>query len=640
MRNTSICVVLSGGLAAGALAIEPSTEEAVARGVVYVMGGGGLQGYGCAFVDLDADGDPDIVIVGADDGTVGIFENDGTGHFTDRSAGSGIPNLGNASAIAAADYNNDGLTDLYLTQWIGANRLLRNEGGFTFTEVGFLAGVQDSNGLTKGASWGDYDGDHWPDLYVCNYTGQSTNKLYRNVGNGTFQSVGGGLNVDDPFAGFQSVWTDYDRDGDVDLYLSNDKGYQPTRGPNQLWRNDGGVFTNVSDSSGAGVAIDSMGVACGDFDNNRFPDFYLTNIPGCGDGLCGLNNPLLLNQDGVTFLELGGAWGVDNPLFSWGSIFYDYDNDGNLDLYVNNTTVPNTLYQNPGAPACQEIGGVAAVGGNDENSYSSAVADIDGDGDLDLLINNLQSQVQLFVNHEGTLRNWVRFRVIGRDRNRDAIGACVDTRVGLTWRMREILGGGNGYLGQNELVTHVGLDDAPSVDEVIVSWPGGSPVRTLTNVPANETWTLYPPERLGDADGDEAVDLDDFLVYAPCHGQPVSPGCEMMDFDGDSDIDDVDFAAFMVVYGEAPDCNDNGTNDLEEILLDRGLDVNGDGVIDACCPADITLDGNVGFGDILAVIGAWGPCTGCRADLDGSGDVGFGDILVIIGSWGSCVPGG
>ncbi|MCP3903402.1 MAG: CRTAC1 family protein [Planctomycetes bacterium] len=629
------CVgILATGIAGVALAVVPSTEEASDRGVTYVMGGGGLAGYGCGFADLDADGDPDIVIVivGAADGRVGIYENDGTGHFADHSLTSGVPLLTNASALALADYDDDGLVDLYLTQWSAPNVLMHNEGGFFFTDVSAFAGVND-NGLSKGACWGDYDGDRWLDLYVCNYAGPTPNRLYRNVGNGTFQSVEGTQGVNDPHLGFQAVWSDYDRDGDVDLYLSNDKGYQKIWGPNQLWRNDAGTLANASSGSGADIALDSMGLACGDFDGNRWPDFYLTNVPGGG----GMNNPLLLNQDGKLFGENGLSWGVDNPWVSWGTIFYDFDNNGFLDLYVNNTIDPNTLYLNSGAPTCLEVGAGAAVAGPSSNSYSSAVADVDGDGDLDLLLNNLEDPVALYINHEGDLRGSIRYRVVGVTRNSGAVGACVDTRIGTSWKMRELLAGGNSYLGQNELLVHVGAGSATTADEVVVSWPGGAPTRTLTNLPTDATWTLYPPARLGDADDDGDVDLDDFHAFAACHGLPFAPGCEIMDLDGDADVDDDDFDAFLLIYGlPLADCNDNGTVDLEEILIDPGLDVNGDGVIDACCPADLNLDGDVGFGDILAVIGAWGPCAACPEDLDGSGDVGFGDILAVIGAWGPC----
>ena len=128
----------------------------------------------------------------------------------------------------------------------------------------------------------------------------------------------------------------------------------------------------------------------------------------------------------------------------------------------------------------------------------------------------------------------------------------MDTRAGDTWWFREILAGGNGYLGQNELTVHVGLGDATTVDEVVASWPGGQTTRILTNLPSDNLWTLYPPERLGDFDGDGTIDLTDFAHFLECVSGAVQgtlePGCEMMDFDGDGDVDLPDFGGFEAVF--------------------------------------------------------------------------------------------
>jgi hypothetical protein len=275
--------------------------------------------------------------------------------------------------------------------------------------------------------------------------------------------------------------------------------------------------------------------------------------------------------------------GVENPITSWGAIFFDFDNDGHQDLYVNNMWEANTLYHNQGTFPAAEIAAAAGVAASTGASFSSAVADVDSDGDVDLLVNNHGSNVELFINNEGQKRRWIRYRVLGRGHNVFAVGANVNTRVGNFWQLREILAGGNGYLGQNELIVHVGLGDAPVVDEVVVTWPGGSPTRTLTNLPSNEVWTLYPPEHLGDADGDGSVVIGDYLGFTDCYDRPVAPGCEMMDFDGNSMIEMNDFAAFLEVYHDVPaDCNTNGILDLQEILLEAGLDQDADGVLDTC----------------------------------------------------------
>jgi len=590
--------------------ISPFTEEAATRGLVYTMQdypqADGYLGFGCAFADLDGDGDADAVIVGASGGQVGLFENDGTGHFTDRSSASGLPSLVEASAIAAGDVDGDGDLDLYLTQLGEANVLALNEGGFTFSDASVAAGVADV-GAGKGAAFGDFDDDGWLDLYVTNYNGivpgteDIDNKLYRNLGNGVFEDVSVAQTVDDFGYGFQPVWFDYDRDDDVDLYLSNDRGHLPPLfRPNQLWRNDDGALVNVSSGSGADVGLFSMGVACGDFDGNRWPDLYCTNVGNYEEGF----NPLLLNQGNGTFVELSEDEGVDHFITSWGSIFFDYDNDADQDLYVNNMFEPNSLYDCGGGVPCVEVAVAAGVVASIEPSFGSAVADIDLDGDLDLLVNNLGGNVELFINHEGDARSWVRLRMEGEGANLSAVGGSIDTRIGTKWQLREILAGGNTYLGQNELTAHVGLGQASAVDEIVVVWPGGGSSRTLTDLPAGRTWTLYPPGRLGDADADEVVDLVDFLVFADCFEVALEPGCEVMDFDGDSDVDLDDFNGFLAVYaGEPADCNGNQIVDMLEILLGDVPDENGNGIPDSC---DVIFGDGFESGDTSA----WSTTTG------------------------------
>ena len=649
-RFAVLAVVFAAAASDHALAgpplVIPSLEEAVERGVIYEMGPYpqvfGAFGFSAAFCDLDDDGDPDIILMGAADGHIGIFENDGTGCFTDRSSGSGIANLGDPSALVAGDIDGDGLPELYLTQLSLPNILYHNDGGFQFSDITAAAGVGD-DGPAMGACFGDFDGDTRLDLYVCNYNGQvpgsekKDNKLYRNLGGGLFEDVSVAQTVDDFGYGFQAVWFDYDLDGDVDLYLSNDRGHQkPLFRTNQLWRNDNGNLVNVSVGSGADLGLFSMGVACGDFNGNGRPDLYCTNIAGYEDGF----NPLFLNMGGAPpFVEASATAGVANWITSWGSIFYDFDNNGFNDLYVNNMFAPNTLYLSSGTFPCTEIGAAAAVVGNTGVSFSSAVADIDDDGDLDLLVNNLGGNVELFINREGQQRQWVKFRMVGLGFNVLAVGGRIVAHIGGRVQLQEILAGGNGYLSQNDLVMHLGLDRALVVDQLEVSWPGGTTTRTLTDVPAGSTWTLYPPGRLGDADGGGVVDLADFVVFAGCFNGGFAPGCEMMDFDGNSTIDLVDFDGFVAVYADPlHDCNGNRQFDLLEMLLDPAADQDGTGVPDTCEAAgDLNGDGQTGIIDFLMLLSAWGVCpqsSPCPADLDNDGVVGITDFLLLLSMWG------
>lgn len=628
--------------------VVPFTEEAVARGVDYVMQNwpplNGNSGFACTFADINSDGHQDILILGAIDGRLGVFENDGTGHFINRSFDNGVPLFMAPSGIAVADFDGDKRPDLYVSMIGVPNVLLRNIGDFQFRDVTEEAGVGDP-GASKSASWGDFDGDGWLDLYVANYQGMvpganQPNTLYRNNGDGTFTEMAAELGVADTGLGFQVVWTDMNRNGWLDLYLSNDRGHFPQHSTNLLWRNDGGTFTDISEASGAGVGLFSMGLACGDVDNNGYPDFYVTNLAGYADGY----NPLLLNQGDETFIEASQDAGVDHWISSWGCIFFDFTNNGWLDLYVNNQFAANALYMNSGAFPMTDVAedaNVQATHTFGKSSYSSAVADVNGDGALDLLVNNHGGNVQLFINHEGATRRFARFRVTGEAPNVYAIGANLDVRIGDLWQFREIYAGGNGYLGQNETVIHIGAGQAKLLDEVIIRWPGNTATRTLTNYPTNYVWTVYPPSRLGDVDGNGAVDFDDFLVLAAQFNKAIVPGVEMLDFIGDCVVTEDDAIAFLDVYGgELADCNTNGMPDLLEILLDPSLDTTGNWELDACTknvPGDLNGDGLVDDADLAALLDAWGPCprgVTCPADIDASGAVDGVDLAVLLGNWG------
>ena len=610
------------------LAAEPFTEEATLRGIDYLPMQTHAHGQGLAFIDLDGDGDPDVVLVGRADGVVGVYENDGTGYFIDHSATSGIGPVLKSSGVTAADFDRDGDLDVYISRWTEPDILLRNEGEFVFEDVSAESGVGAVVGKHTGAAWGDYDNDGWPDLYVPNWQGPS--RLYHNLGGGLFEEVAVSLGVDasaDPL--FQAVFVDFDRDGDADLYVASDRGTLcKTEGwQNHLFENVGGTFVDITEASGTAACVDAMCIAIGDFDGNRYMDFYITNSPP--------GNALLLNQGDGTFDESAAEAGVPVHETGWGAAFFDYDNSGSLDLYVCNSNVPNVLFDNDSAWPCNEVAEEmdVAIGGL---SYTLATADVDNDGDIDFLLQNRFESIRLFINHEGEANCWAKFDVLGEGPSRYAIGANIDVRTGADWQIREVIAGSN-YKSQNELVQHFGLGSADAMDEVFVLWPGGA-TRTLYNLPANRTWTLVPTDKLGDGDHDGDRDLDDFVIFASCYAMPFAPGCEMMDFDGNSVVDLADFKAFLGVFDGTPaDCNDNGVPDMEEILLDPLLDEDGDGELDECdCLGDLDSSGEVGAFDLAVLLGAWGPCENCPADLNGDGLVGAFDLALLLGAWGPC----
>ena len=586
----------------------PFTSEASIRGVSYTIASfppfqSGQHGYGLAIADLDGDGDLDLVALGRTNGMVGVFENDGTGYFTNRSFTSGLqPSLVNGSVIAF-DHDRDGDLDLFVGRTDVPSSLYRNDGDFTFTDITASSGIAATLPVT-GLAAADYDGDGWMDLFVCNYHADVENQLWRNRGDGTFEEVAIALGFISTARSFQAVWSDFDRDSWPDLYLSNDRGVGA--GPNELHRNRGdGTFEEIASARGADVALCSMGLAAGDLDGDLRPDYYLTNLPGNSPPLFGAN-PLLLNSPQGVFEQAQVAWGIDHHLMSWSAAFWDFDNDADLDLFVVNENQPNTLYRQESAPPMSTLPEAAGLAGSTNLAFASGFGDLDGDGDLDLVVCHYGEPLRIFINHEGTQRSWLRVRVAGEGRVRDAAGASATLvprnakgRLGAP-QWREVLFGGNSYLGQNESTLHFGLDAAIAADSIEVRWPCGGPVRTLHNLPANRVWTAYPPSRLGDVDGDGVVDADDWIAFAQWGLGPLEPGREMLDFDGDGSLGPADVAAFWT----------------------RCVAVRG----------DLDGSGTVGGADLAMLLGAWGGA-GSATDLDLDGVVGGSDLAVLLGNW-------
>lgn len=528
------------------------TEEAALRGVSYVVTAGVDEtgfGSGLAFCDLDGDGDADLVTSGADDGHLGFFENDGNGYFTDRSEQSGAPPIPTAAGITAADYDADGDLDVYVSVWLRPNLLLRNMGSFRFMDVAPQAGVADL-GVGTGAAWADYDGDGWLDLYVANRTQSSNdltpNRLYRNLGDGSFVELAASLGVDSGVEmSFQAVFGDIDEDGDPDLFLSNDKGSNG-EWTNRLWRNDGGVFSEMASELNVAAAINSMGVAFGDFNGDLLPDLYCTNTQE--------GNVLHLSHGPTGFLEMGlttAEWDVASNYVGWSAAFVDLDNNGWRELFVANMGDPNRVYQHTGSPPAVDVAsrwGLADAG----TSFCASWADIDLDGDLDLALQNANSPIQIFVNQTlsgGPSTAWVRLTAAGPAPNRSSIGARVEVSAGGLQQSAQVLAG-SGYKSQDELPLHFGLGSARGLASIGVHWPDGRS-RVLHNYALNSSWTLWHPSLLGDANGDGVIDLQDVVASADCVSGPagLEPGCEILDYDGDADVDSNDLAQLWLAAG-------------------------------------------------------------------------------------------
>ncbi|MDG2032053.1 MAG: FG-GAP-like repeat-containing protein [Phycisphaerales bacterium] len=613
----------------------PFYDEAIDRGVAYLP----LQGefndatFGCglALVDLDDDGDPDLVCTGSLDGATGLFINDGTGQFTENTT-SGLPVIPHASGVTAADYDGDGDLDLHFAAWRDGDKLFRNEGDLTFTDVTDEAGMSGALGAGSGAAWADYDDDGDLDLYVPNYSGSLfpviwANEFWHNNGDGTFTEKAAELGLDDEWETYQVIWLDYDVDGDPDLYISNDRG-SPMGALNRLFRNDGGTFTEVSDGSGTDVRISSMGVAVGDVDGNGHLDLYCTNNFG---------NPLLLNQGDGTFVDHMKEADVGSYLTGWGTHFFDFDNDADEDLYVCNMLGFNNLYRNPGSFPFEDVAlycNAYCLG----DSYTVVTGDIDLDGDLDIIVQNYGELIKVLVNTEGDLRNSVKFDVRAPGANNRAVGA----RLVATSEGRVVVhevAAGTSYKSTIDYVQHFGLDAAESLDSLEVRYPDGE-TRSFTDAPAGYTWKALHPDLLGDVDEDGDRDPVDLSAFVAAHQMPTFiQEWSWLDYTGDFFIDDSDILLFLEDYaGPLEDCDEDGTTDAVQIARGDFADVDLDGRIDDCpvpCPADFDGNGQVNGADLSMLLGAWATVNP-EFDVNDDGVIDGADLSVILGAWGGC----
>lgn len=553
----------------------PFTEEAFARGLAAISAVGGL-GNGVGLEDLDGDGDLDAIVTNADGAQVQFYENDGTGQFTLHRAGvTGVPILVGFSGLSFCDFDADGDRDIYLTSTMNSNVLLENQGGWVFVDIAPAAGV-NNDGVSTGSTWGDFDGDGWVDLYLVNFVSMLPpepfpNALYKNMGDGTFQNVAGQLGVDDPLPSFQAVFFDPDQDGDLDLYVSNDRGLSnPTTNRNELWENVAGISFNPLDNSGAEVSIDAMGIGVGDLDRNGLMDLVITNSPP------GQHVPLLGTGDGLNFIDVTATSGVGSMGNGWGAIFIDYDHDGDEELWTVNSNSLNHLYDCSGGFPCTDMANALGIDDTiysalSSRTYCTATGDIDGDGDLDLLQQSNNEPISLYINQSGSLGGSLIVDLIGLAPNTDAIGARIEVEVAGETQWRQIRAG-SGYRSASPLRAHFGVGSAPLIDEVRVRWPDTS-VSVLQGVAINQLLVI-----------DQST------------------------------------------VATAPDCDLNMIPDTDQIAADAALDVNQDGILDNCQTlfrrGDANSDGVVDIADVVRNLGFLfsGAMVTCEQTLDANDD--------------------
>lgn len=519
-------------------------ERAVEAGLIFKHDAGSTGDFyfventapGCAFFDFDNDGFLDVFLVQS--GAVvpiedyvrphcTLFRNNRNGTFTNVTANSGLDkDLGYAQGVAAADYDNDGRTDLFVTAY-GGNRLLRNQGNGKFSDVTASQGLDKERGYATSAAWGDYDNDSRLDLYVCYYvqwTPQTnkpcrnnqtneldycspllyepvTSQLYRNTGKG-FINVSASSGIAKKTGRSLAVaFVDYNIDGKQDVFVANDLS------PNLLWHNNGnGTFREAAVEAGValgdqGRAMAGMGIAIADFDRSGRDSLYVTNFSerpnmlfrNVGEGVFEDATEKIVPPDS------------HDKILSFGCEFVDYNADGWPDIITNNGHVqmlpaqrsagldykqPKQLLRNNGRGQLHLIEDAALLGDLVKPALGRglAIGDYDNDGHVDILASNQNESPQLFHNEARNGNHWVSLHLIGTKSNRDAAGARITLRAGKI-RQSVSVRGGSSYLSSSDRRVYFGLGSAKEIDEVIINWPSGTR-ETLKNLAGDTFYTL------------------------------------------------------------------------------------------------------------------------------------------------------
>ena len=416
-----------------------------------------------------------------------LYHNNGDGTFTKITSGPMVNDRGAAAGSTWGDYDNDGDLDLFVSNNVRAvNHLYQNNGDGTFNRVD-AGDISNYGGYCHNAAWIDYDNDGYLDMFVSDYMPTKYNQLYHNNGDGTFTKV-----LDNPIAmeakfSMGATWADYDNDGLIDLFVPNGRGEN-----NSLYHNEGnGQFIKVLNGDIVNDGGNSVGSSWGDYDNDGDMDLYVTNASD-------QNNFFYINNGDGTFTRNYTRIIVNEGGHSHGSGWADVDNDGDLDLFVgNDADNSNRLYMNNGDGTFSKTSN--PVNEDEENSMGGAFADIDNDGDLDLFVGNKGGQTNtLYLNERGNCNSWKCFKLEGVRSNASAIGAKIRVKATIygqeVWQTREISSQtGGGSSSQSTIRAYFGLGDATTIDSVVIDWPSGFE-QTLTGVYVNDCQDIQEAE--------------------------------------------------------------------------------------------------------------------------------------------------
>lgn len=481
----------------------------------------GFLGGGACVLDFNNDGFQDIFLAGgmADDV---LYLNNKNGTFSNIYEKSGLISTKKyvTQGAVSADVNRDGFVDLYITTITSKgtkqvipraiNLLYLNNKNGTFRDATAEFGLGKLNSFSTGASFGDFNADGFTDLYVGNYfteypgdlstindamivsaTQITEGYLLMNQNGKSFKNVYKDYGMTHKGFGFGGVFTDFDNDGDQDLFVNHDFGYKRT--PDLLYKNNypWASFDEIGKKMAMDLKINSMGTAVGDYDNDGWLDYFITNIR--------FNKFMVNGGAGKPFTEKSQALGLSYMSISWGANFADFDHDGDLDLFVANgdlnpncTPMSDNYFENLGGKFVEnsrEKGlGDYGIG------RGSVVFDLENDGDLDVLVVNqkpvlsnypVESMTHLFRN-DAPKGNWIKINLKGISSESHGLGSRVEIVVNGKSQIREIDGGGSSHLSQNAPYAHFGVGSAANIDKIIVHWTGGN-TQTLVNQKVNQS---------------------------------------------------------------------------------------------------------------------------------------------------------
>lgn len=509
-------------------------DQAVELQITHSMSNADYWGAGVSVFDIDNDGWDDITFIQENDSIV-IYKNN-FGSF--QQMPSFYLNEGRTKSQIWVDYDNDGDNDLFISNYNGRLKLLRNNGNFSFIEIPFEDGLSQINSANYGITFADYNRDGFLDMYLCRYvfSGDPTNEgltnlLLRNDGDGTFSNVTSSASVGNGIGlSFMGVWMDVNKDNWPDLYVINDREEKD----NTLYRNNGnGTFTDLTAISGTALSGDDpMSATFADFDNDGDLDHYSSN-----SGDLGKLGRLLVKGTGWNFSEQGQAYGVAIDKLSWGATWVDVDNDSYLDLYVatgNGSGIVqedrNYLYMNQNGiwfeDSPQEFSDNHIAG-----SFSVAKGDLDNNGFSDLVVQNVNGTNSFIWMNQSTLNgqnNFIKISLEGTVSNKMAIGAWINVYCGNDTYVHFTRCGEN-YLSQNSQHHIFGLGNHTTIDSAVIEYPSGITER-FYNLLLNQNYTFIEGQTFSNSIvnsgslsfclGDSVVlDAGDFDSYSWSNGQ-------------------------------------------------------------------------------------------------------------------------